>query len=402
MVNNFDLGRQLQTSLYSGPVPFTPNGQKPVPTWANLGWNPVQTGDYYNNPARVVSYNQIDSTRLYVKTIPLIWPLNNVVAECTMETWIELKNNTAHVRVKTVINRSDKTQYEARTQEVPCMYLNGPYFQKISYTGSQPYTNAAVTQLTNEELTACYATENWTALLDKAGRGIGLFVPSQYRFATAFFGKTGVGSEYDDNTAYATAAPLIQMDYNGVYDYEYDLIVGNITDIRQFVYAQPRPATLPDFRFGAAVDKISAGRSGWSFYNTQDTGQPIQNELNVQWGRDDSTKSSFDIKSPQVFYRAANFPTLYVQAAFTTPATQALFTWRRPEDIDFLPMPERQVAFPIIGDGQMRTYKIDLAGRPGWDGIIMQMKFDPASNIVPRSSERAQRIKVKSITATAP
>lgn len=282
------------------------------------------------------------------------------------------------------------------------MYLNGPYFQKISYTGSQPYTNAAVTQLTNEELTACYATENWTALLDKAGRGIGLFVPSQYRFATAFFGKTGVGSEYDDNTAYATAAPLIQMDYNGVYDYEYDLIVGNITDIRQFVYAQPRPATLPDFRFGAAVDKISAGRSGWSFYNTQDTGQPIQNELNVQWGRDDSTKSSFDIKSPQVFYRAANFPTLYVQAAFTTPATQALFTWRRPEDIDFLPMPERQVAFPIIGDGQMRTYKIDLAGRPGWDGIIMQMKFDPASNIVPRSSERAQRIKVKSITATAP
>ncbi|WP_332368705.1 hypothetical protein [Spirosoma telluris] len=171
MVNSRDLGRQIQTSIYAGPYPYSVNGKDPVYQWRYLGWNPVQTGDYYNHPAQVVSYQQGQNT-LYVKTIPLIWPLFNEPADCTFEHWIELKDNTIHVRCKIVVNRADTTQYESRTQEVPCVYLNGPYYRMITYTGLKPFTNDAVSEYTNQEVTNRYGSENWIALLNAEGRGL--------------------------------------------------------------------------------------------------------------------------------------------------------------------------------------------------------------------------------------
>jgi len=46
MINSHDWGRQIQMSFYSGPQPFTPNGKQPSKTWAYLGWNSIQSGDY--------------------------------------------------------------------------------------------------------------------------------------------------------------------------------------------------------------------------------------------------------------------------------------------------------------------------------------------------------------------
>ncbi|MEY3530623.1 MAG: hypothetical protein RLZ70_1691 [Verrucomicrobiota bacterium] len=45
LINNHDLGRQVQMSFYSGPVPYTEKGQSPSAHWKHLGWNPIQTGD---------------------------------------------------------------------------------------------------------------------------------------------------------------------------------------------------------------------------------------------------------------------------------------------------------------------------------------------------------------------
>ena len=395
MINNFDLGRQLQTSLYSGPIPYVQNGKQPMYVWRNLGWNPVQTGDVHNNPAQVVGYQQFDSTRLYVKTIPLIWPLLNETAECVMEHWLELRGNVVHVRSRTQINRRDTTQYEARTQEAPCAYLNGPYSQIITYSGNQPFTGGAVTNASAEkDLITRHATENWTALLNKDGRGVGLHVPNQYRFVTGFLGTAPTGTEYDDPTAYEAATPLIVMDYNGVYEFEYNLIIGTIADIRTFVYTQPRPITIPDYRF-------TNDRMGWHYYNTIDTGWPIRNELAVRWGRVDFDKATFGIKSPRVFWRANAIPKLYVQAAFTTTANTARFSWQKPGDPDFIPYPDRIMDFPIIGDGQMRTYEIDLSNRAGWDGIIQQIQFE-ASPGEYGANEKSRMFRLKSLTALRP
>ena len=55
MVNSFDWGRQIQLSFYSGPKPYIgPNGETPDPTWAGLGWNPVQAGSVARVPSKKV------------------------------------------------------------------------------------------------------------------------------------------------------------------------------------------------------------------------------------------------------------------------------------------------------------------------------------------------------------
>ena len=56
VINNFDLGRQVQLSFFSGPVPFEADGQKPSAHWQHIGWNPIQSGDDFNNRSRVLRH----------------------------------------------------------------------------------------------------------------------------------------------------------------------------------------------------------------------------------------------------------------------------------------------------------------------------------------------------------
>jgi hypothetical protein len=97
LINSFDWGRQIQMSHYSGPVPFAPNGKQPNKTWARLGWNPIQSGDCFGNRSRILNY-QNDGKTIYVRCVPMQWPLNNEPGECTFECWIRLDGATAHVR----------------------------------------------------------------------------------------------------------------------------------------------------------------------------------------------------------------------------------------------------------------------------------------------------------------
>jgi hypothetical protein len=389
MINNYDLGRQLQTSLYGGPYPYSVNGKDPIYVWRNLGWNPVQTGDYYNHPALIVSYQQT-STMLYVKSIPLVWPLFDEPADCVMEHWMELRGNAIHVRSRTTVNRRDTTQYEARTQETPCINVNAPWYRLVSYTGSEPFTNGAVAENTNVDATFRYGTENWVAILDRQGRGLGLHKPNDFRFQTnGYPNATRVGGEYAIESNYMNSNSFLLIDHNGQYEYEYSLVVGSLADIRQFAYSQPRPSTAPNYRF-------TQDRQGWYYYNARDKGWPVQNELTVYWQRADSSKANFRVCSPLVFWRATDLPKIYVKAAFQTKATQARLVWRKPDDIDFYDVPERSLDFPIVGDGQVRTYELTLTGRNGWDGIVNQIcLLNPQNNL-----EKGSIMRLLSVTTT--
>jgi hypothetical protein len=70
IINSADLGRQIQMSHYSGPWPFEVGDKKPNQAWAGLGWNPIQTGDCYNNPSAVIEHRN-DGKQLYIKCVPM-------------------------------------------------------------------------------------------------------------------------------------------------------------------------------------------------------------------------------------------------------------------------------------------------------------------------------------------
>ena len=81
-INTYDKGRLLQQSYYG-------NDKSPYQIGISLGnlwsYNPVQSGDRFNNVGRIIDYVLTDKS-LYLKVRPLDWAKNNYVTDSYMET----------------------------------------------------------------------------------------------------------------------------------------------------------------------------------------------------------------------------------------------------------------------------------------------------------------------------
>ncbi len=357
VINNFDLGREIQQSYYGGPDGFG----VPAPGFGS-GWNPITAGDYYGHASQVLAFTN-DGTTIYVKTVPLQWAFNNVPCECVFEQWTTLNGNTVHVRNRLTNNRADKVQYVARTQELPAVYTIGRLGSLFTYNGLEPYTNAPVSQVTAPLpfVAQWNASEHWAAYVDNSLWGLGVFSPSVATFAGGFHGTPGVGGPTDDATGYISPWAREILDWNVVYEYEYTLILGTLGEIRGYAVAN-RPDSRPDFRF-------VSDRRGWWYINASDTGFPINGAVRV----------NLDQIDPQMWrlgqsWRASDVPKLYIRAAYHTTQSQAQMFWTVP-GADF--SEERSVRFPIKPDDQFHTYAVDLAGSPFYGGVITGIRFDP-------------------------
>ncbi|MBV9468496.1 MAG: hypothetical protein JOZ57_04575 [Abitibacteriaceae bacterium] len=383
LINSFDWGRQIQMSHYSGPVPFAPNGKQPTPTWAGLGWNPIQSGDCYGNRSKVLEHRN-DGKELYTQCVPMQWPLNNEPGECTFECWIQLKGNTALVRSRLNNNRSDKTQYPARDQELPAIYTNAPWYRLMTYTGDKPFKGDALTTMPPAfPWVGWQGTENWAALVNEQNQGIGIWEPDTFSFIGGFTGKPGTGGPKDAPTGYI--APIRQeiLDYNIPYEYDYVLIVGSLDEIRHTVYQIAPKNGLPDYHF-------IQDRQHWHYVNATDTGWPIQGELKVLLPKDDP-----QLIGPTNFWQAVAAPILYIEAAFQTGQTTAQIFWCGHGDASFTEA--KSVSFEIKPDGQYHRYEVNLAASPQYQGSIIQLRFDPVF-----SGKAGDFVRIKSISFIKP
>ena len=399
IVNSCDLGRQLQMSFYSGPVPFTPGGKQPSKDWVALGWNPIQTGDCFGHPSRVLDL-RIDGIRrdrgdggkviegrspeLYVKCIPMQWPLDGVPGECTYEEWIKLDGDSVNVHDRLVNSRKDMTQYPARGQELPAIYTNGVWYRLMSYTGNAPFTNAPLTELTLQPPKSTFpwigytATESWAALVDKDSNGIGIVEPGTIQFSGGFFGAPGSGGPKDGQTGYIAPNAIEILDHDITYDYRYFLVVGSLDRIRRFAYSHVPPPEPPIYLF-------LSDRQHWSYVNCKDTGWPVRGELSVKLEKNDP-----QIVGPLGFWRASDAPKVTIEAAFSTHGTQAQVFWSRFDSPGFAQA--KSVGFTAIKDGKFHRYVVDLSASPEYRGAITQLRFDPEP-----SGARGDEVRIRSI-----
>ena len=370
VINNHDLGRQIQQSYYSGPQPYNPSNNA-NPGWPNWPWNPIQTGDSYYHPSLVLAHTNTGRS-LYVKCRPMQWALNNVPGECTFESWITLNGSVVTVSNRLVNQRTDTTQqFTGRHQELPAVYTIGRLYRLFSYAGNVPFTGGALTNFPVVPPPWQYwlATENWAALVDTTGWGLGVYHPGSVLFVGGFHGMPGSGGPYNDPTGYISPLHVEILDSNIEYAYTYQLILGSLSEIRDHVYEQPyRPGA--DFRF-------CTDRQHWYYptTSTTDTGWPLNGRLRVNLASNDP-----QMWSPFCAYYATNVPKLHLRAAFqiANPAGRAtgqLF-WQTSNSGSF--SEARSIRFPIVPDGQFRTYEINLAASNSYTGLITRLRLDPA------------------------
>ena len=383
MVNSHDWGRQIQMSFYSGPNPFEPNGRKPRKNWAGLGWNPIQSGDCYGNRSKVLDHRN-DGRGIYVKCRPMHWPLNNQPGQCTFECWYRLEENRVQVRSRLTNARDDKTQYAARTQELPAIYTNGRWYKLVSYKGDRPFSRAEPTVLVDRNdgkgwpWRNFYTPEHWVALLDENNWGLGVYLPGACSFTGGFASRPkGTGGPRAAQTGYMGPTIREILDHNVVYTYDYTLIVGSLQEIRDHVYKREKNRSLPRWEFGE-------DRQHWFCENVTDAGLPIKDGLQIDLGPGNAA-----LVSPKTFWLAGGAPTLSLRAKFSTSADSAKLLLQPYDRLDAgdwaqwgperakrpKPAPPVIVPFEIEGDGRVRNLEIDLSAHPKYGGSMTQIKL---------------------------
>jgi len=315
MINSADWGRQIQLSYYSGPRPFIgPNGEQPTPDWAGLGWNPIQAGDCGHNRSKVTQFAYEGDNVMRVRCIPMQWPHNQAVSgDCEFECLYTLDGNVLTLQATIFVNRPDKTQYDACSQEMPALYTNGAWYKLVSYLGDKPFQNEPLTIVVDKNDDKGWpwvnfkTPERWAALMDDNGMGIGVYQADAITMTAGFHGgdaNKGHGGVKSGQTGYI--APLTRqiLDHNITWTYEAAFVLGTIDDIRGYAKRREAGRGLPAWSFADS-------RDGW-FYGggAKDKGWPITGMLDMEY------PAGGMLIGPDTFLPIQGALTLEIEAAF--------------------------------------------------------------------------------------
>ncbi|MBN1489795.1 MAG: hypothetical protein JXA69_07750 [Phycisphaerae bacterium] len=384
LINSHDLGRQIQQSYYSGPANYQRAGKRKSPHWASFPWNPIQTGDAFHNGSRVLDHRARDG-QLYVKTIPMLWPMDNDPAECVMETWITLSPDapTFIYRARLTNARGDKTQYShGMNQEVPAVYVNGPWHRLITYKGDKPFADEKPSEVRNDHQEGWpwvnfLATEGWAALVNDAGTGIGVCVPTATEFHGGFHGQRGRGDEKSANTGYMSPITTEILDHNIVCEYTCTFVLGDIPRIRTEA-RRVASRTLPAWTFDRA-------RQGWHYQNGHDAGYPLA-------GRGLAVRATDPVRpvrliGPMTFWHAEAAPQIAVRISSAAVGTMTIF-WRGmpPDEASTRPSEwstwrqswwtNDRSATGTVPAGDKNTVTISFAESPTYAGAMTGLAID--------------------------
>jgi hypothetical protein len=400
MINSFDWGRQIQMSYYSGPWPYIgPNGETPTDNWAELGWNPIQSGDAGGNRSQLIAFEKQGENVLFVSCTPMQWPhTTGVAGDCEFRCRYTLTDNVITMEATIINKRTDKTQYRACPQEMPAVYTNGSWYNLVTYLGDQPFTDQPVTEIVTINngkgwpWMHFYTPENWVAMLDVNGKGIGVFQPEVLYFNAGFHGGDGMkgyGDEKDVQTGHIAPVGTQILDHNIRWTYTTSFVLGTVDDIRTYAKQHWQTPACPEWIFNNS-------RKNWYYQgNISDTGYPVQGQLDITFQEEAS------MIGPLTFWKATDAPVLEIEGAFETasgeltlvaeiqPVGKSDFTewlnWsegdqsqeveKREKAAEFPETPPFTVSEKIQADGVYRIYPIHIDSSPKYTGAGKSLKI---------------------------
>jgi hypothetical protein len=372
MINSHDWGRQIQMSYYSGPIPYIgPKKEEPHKAWAQLGWNPIQSGSVGRIKSRTLAFEKPDAKTIRVRCVPMQWPHINVEGDCIFEvTYTLVSENTIQMKARIINQRQDKTQYPGRHQEMPALYTNGPWYKLVTYTGDSPFTDAPTTNIVDKAdgkgwpWSYFEATEQWSALVNDSNIGVGLYQSEVIPVTGGFAGgdnKKGVGGCKDMQTGYIAPIGTLILDYNIDWTYQTYLIVGSVNEIRRTAKALHGPPVAPSWRF-------ENDRKGFTYRGSaNDSGWPIKDALQITYREE----ARGVVASPTTVWQAERMPTLNLDAAFTFSTTNKTAN----VVIEVVTFSGKRIAYPlkVLSDGTRQNYSIPLAVNAQYTGAMKQI-----------------------------
>ena len=229
------MGREIQLSFYAGPNFYNPDGKcNKLFRGQKWPWNPIGAGDVKGNHGAVLS-RTVQSDNIHIVTKPLQWACDNVPCECEFERNITLggpAGTGAKVEVTLHNHRADTTVYPPMSQELPAVYSNGPFYRLVTSENGliKEYNASFDTSKPFPWIPGHFvADENWAALVNAEGFGMGVVNFDTINFIGGFSGKKGTGKSHDASTGHARANTFTAANVK----IRTRLVLGNIDTIRR-------------------------------------------------------------------------------------------------------------------------------------------------------------------------
>jgi hypothetical protein len=218
------------------------------------------------------------------------------------------------------------------------------------------------------------AAENWSALVDDQGFGIGAWHPGAFEFHGGFAGARGRGGPKDAPTGYFAPMQTEILDPNIVYEYQCVFVVGTLAEIRAHAYAHAAKDALPIWSF-------AKDRQHWTCHQARSP-WPVTDALVL-----DLDRPRARLESPLCYWQAERAPRLRLRASFRTRGTELRLSWRPfsgqvhtvaswQEWARTWWTPERSTTLTVRNDGSMQDYAVDLAALPAYHGALSGLAID--------------------------
>lgn len=335
-----------------------------TPEGGGVGNNPIEIGDVFDNSSEVVAMGRND-TMTYVKTRLYNWAVRNDPTDMYLERWVTLSGKEVKIRWKVVGNReNDKTPYEARSQEMPNLYVNYPW-RTAAFVGG----DGNLQYLSDSDQQPFSIKEPWVAMVNgssSSATGIGLHRSGMYRINQKTQGGDGSG-EFDARAGYTNAEQHLQIDWNGQYYGDHSFYVGSVSEIRTWANAKPNPRNKLSWKFNS-----TNGRGYFWYHNAHDGGYPTP-DTGVEIVSD--VTGYHEINWPNVSIAASSVTNLYMRyKAEPGYSTQANIVVGQPGEA---PTTEaaHTTGFTLICDNTWRTVTIPVSSVPGYGGTIARMRM---------------------------
>lgn len=334
LINNYDVGRQVQQAYYADVSETEYTKAQYGPTGYEQDWpyNPVQAGDQYNNASQIIDFEINTSGEehyIYVKARPMDWAQNNVTTKSYVENYYKLKaDGTIRVDNNFIDWNGFSDMGDFQSNELPAVYLSQAlnyYVSNLStekedkWTGDLTFNNqvgtwsdsslsdyAPVHQGNGANTTLPYGNhENWFAWATGGtvdSIGVGVYIPNTAMFTsgrsatTTAFGESGVSttkmiyklnrgandSSHDYYNQLMAKDLLSNMD---TIDYEYmSCYVQNTSYTAPSIAFKMQEYVPLSYSYVIAVDTISNMRS--TFQALEESGSLNNNGFDA-WDRND-------------------------------------------------------------------------------------------------------------------
>lgn len=376
-----DTGRAGGWSLYGTPGHFyRENGQNTgdITIGDDTGWNPVQGGSRFQNRSEITWYEKRNVAGygdvLYTKTRPFQWSMDNIAANLDIHCYWWLEGN--NVRYFSIIDnyRNDNQRiYHGSQQEGPFIYTTGDLWHHKLYNGNNPGTGGGLTDISRNapglDSKLPVATEPWIASLNGQDNGVILLSQHNPRMMGGQFNEFD-GDEFSLAASYINSAQMMNMDVNVATAFGGYIWAGSLSGFRNWYNNNQYQVAFRPFSFNF----VSGVTCGWW---TSDTEAKFNSENRYEFTFGNSQGGGGNFNPPYGIYKASDIPTLYIKGKFSG-ISQIDIRWNRNDQDDNQSNAAEQVTtLNVIGDGQERTYSVQMAGKNGWNNYIGSMRIGP-------------------------